>query len=148
VIILLLYLYYIYHIGREDPDQLPDVIVMIGERLRFNVGKLDYNELDPALTKPVIIAVGVGVALLIIIVIIVLIAYRRKSTESTRVLKNMQVRLQPVLRIRIHRIHMFLFGPPGSGSTFQRYESGSGSGSGSFHHHAKIVRKTLIPTIL
>jgi plexin A len=64
---------------------------MIGERLRFNVGKLDYNELDPALTKPVIIAVGVGVALLIIIVIIVLIAYRRKSTESTRVLKNMQV---------------------------------------------------------
>ncbi len=79
------------YIGREDPDQLPDVIVMIGERLRFNVGKLDYNELDPALTKPVIIAVGVGVALLIIIVIIVLIAYRRKSTESTRVLKNMQV---------------------------------------------------------
>ncbi len=39
-----------------------------------------------------------------------------------------------------------LFGPPGSGygSTCQRY----GSGSGSFYHHAKIVRKTLIPTIL
>ena len=35
-------------------------------------------------------------------------------------------------------------GPPGSGSTSQRY----GSGSGSFCHHAKIVRKTLIPTIL
>ncbi len=66
-----------------------------------------------------------------------------------------------VLRIRIRRIHMFLglpnpdslvrtsvadqpdphvFGPPGS--TSQRY------GSGSFCHHAKIVRKTLIPTIL
>ncbi len=30
----------------------------------------------------------------------------------------------------------------GSGSTSQRY------GSGSFYHHAKIVRKTLIPTIL
>jgi hypothetical protein len=42
-----------------------------------------------------------------------------------------------------------VFGPPGSGSTSQRYGSGSGScsGSGSFHHHAKIVRKTLIPTI-
>jgi hypothetical protein len=39
-----------------------------------------------------------------------------------------------------------VFGPPvsGSGSTSQRY----GSGSGSFYHHAKIVRKTLIPTIL
>jgi hypothetical protein len=32
-----------------------------------------------------------------------------------------------------------IFGPPGSGS---------GSGSGSFYHPAKIVRKTLIPTIL
>ncbi len=31
------------------------------------------------------------------------------------------------------------FGPPGSGSTSQRY----GSGSGSFYHHAKIVRKNL-----
>jgi hypothetical protein len=34
-----------------------------------------------------------------------------------------------------------VFGPPGSGSTSQRYGSGScsGSGSESFHHHAKIV---------
>jgi hypothetical protein len=41
-----------------------------------------------------------------------------------------------------------VFGPPrsGSGSTSQRY--GSGSGSGSFYHRAKIVRKTLIPSIL
>ncbi len=37
-----------------------------------------------------------------------------------------------------------VFKPPGSGSTSQRY----GSGSGSFYHHAKIVRKTLIPAIL
>jgi hypothetical protein len=43
-----------------------------------------------------------------------------------------------------------VFGPPGSGSgsTSQRYGSGSGLGSESFYHHAKIVRKTLIPTIL
>jgi hypothetical protein len=37
-----------------------------------------------------------------------------------------------------------VFGPPGSGSISQRY----GSGSGSFCHHAKIVRKTFMPTIL
>jgi hypothetical protein len=37
-----------------------------------------------------------------------------------------------------------VFGPPGSGSTSQRY----GSGSGSFYHHAKIVRKTFIHSIL
>jgi hypothetical protein len=41
-----------------------------------------------------------------------------------------------------------VFGPPGFGYTCQRYGSGSGSGSGSFYYHAKIVRKTLIPTIL
>jgi hypothetical protein len=35
-----------------------------------------------------------------------------------------------------------VFEPPGSGSIIQRY------GSGSFYHHAKIVRKTLIPIIL
>jgi hypothetical protein len=40
-----------------------------------------------------------------------------------------------------------VFGPPGSGSTNQRYGSGSGSCSGSFYHHAKIIRKTLIPTL-
>ncbi len=32
-----------------------------------------------------------------------------------------------------------VFGPPGSGSTSQRY----GSGSGSFYTHAKIVKKNL-----
>jgi hypothetical protein len=36
----------------------------------------------------------------------------------------------------------YVFGPPGSGSGCQRY------GSGSFYHQAKIVRKTLIPTVL
>ncbi len=43
-----------------------------------------------------------------------------------------------------------VFGPPGSGSgsSSQRYGSGSGSGSGSSYYHAKIVRKTLIPSIL
>jgi hypothetical protein len=36
----------------------------------------------------------------------------------------------------------YVFGPPGSGSVSQRYWSGS------FYHQAKIVRKTLIPTVL
>jgi hypothetical protein len=40
----------------------------------------------------------------------------------------------------------YVFGPPGYGSvsTSTRY----GSGSGSFHHQAKIVRKTLISSVL
>ncbi len=36
----------------------------------------------------------------------------------------------------------YVFGPPGSGSISQRY------GSGSLYHQAKIVGKTLIPTVL
>ncbi len=46
----------------------------------------------------------------------------------------------------------YVFGPPGSGfgSISTRYGSGygSGSGSGSFYDQAKIVRKTLIPTVM
>ncbi len=51
-------------------------------------------------------------------------------------------------RIRFRRIHVL--GSPGSGSIFQRYGSGSGTGSksGYFYYKAKIVGKTLIPTVL
>ncbi len=38
----------------------------------------------------------------------------------------------------------YVFGRPGSGSVSQRY----GSGSVSFYHQAKIVRKTLMSTVL
>jgi hypothetical protein len=38
----------------------------------------------------------------------------------------------------------YVLGPPGSGSISRR----SGSGSGSFYHQAKIVGKTLIPTVM
>ncbi len=37
-----------------------------------------------------------------------------------------------------------VFGHPGSRSTSQKY----GSGSEFFYHHAKIIRKPLIPSIL
>lgn len=87
--------------GKHDPNQLPDVVVMIGDRLKFNVGKLDYNESGTAaLAKPIIIAVGVGVGLLIIFVIVILIAYRRKSGENVRALKNMQEQMD-VLELRV-----------------------------------------------
>ncbi len=43
---------------------------------------------------------------------------------------------------------LHVFGPPGSGSGSTSQMYGSGSGSGTFYHHAKIVRKALIPTIL
>jgi hypothetical protein len=48
------------------------------------------------------------------------------------------------IRIRIHPQDPHVFGPPGSGSISQRF----GSGSGSFSPKARIVRKTLIFTVL
>ncbi len=41
-----------------------------------------------------------------------------------------------------------VYGPPGSWSESISQGYGSGSGSGSFHQQAKMVRKTLIPTVL
>jgi hypothetical protein len=42
----------------------------------------------------------------------------------------------------------YVFGPPGSGSGSVSRRYGSVSGSGPFYPQAKIVRKTLIPTVL
>ena len=61
--------------GTEDPNQLPDVVVMVGEKLRYRLGKLDYNEHDALIpTYLLIILIGLG-AVLIIITVFVLIAY-------------------------------------------------------------------------
>jgi hypothetical protein len=51
-----------------------------------------------------------------------------------------------VLRFKIRMV----FGPSGSwsGSVSQRYGSRFRSGSEPFYHHAKIVKKTSIPTVL
>ncbi len=78
----------------------------------------------------------------------------RYSSESGRKLNSwLIIKLINIAALRIRRIHMFLglldpdpyiFGPSGSGSISRRY----GFGSGSFYNQAKIVRTTLIPTVL
>lgn len=67
------------------------------------IGKLSYAspaELTGPLTKPALFGVVVGVALLLLVFIAFLIAYRRKSTESNRVLKNMQEQMD-ILELRV-----------------------------------------------
>ncbi|KFM60858.1 Plexin-A2, partial [Stegodyphus mimosarum] len=89
--------------GLPVPGQLPEVVVEVGDILKFPIGKLSYelpSSHDSALSKPVIIGVIVGGCILVIIVIIILIAYRQKSTESSRVLKNMQEQMD-VLELRV-----------------------------------------------
>ncbi|GFY60911.1 hypothetical protein TNIN_181314 [Trichonephila inaurata madagascariensis] len=89
--------------GKPDVNKIPEVVVEVGDHLKFTIGKLSYelpSSQDATLTKPVIIGVITGACILVVIVIIILIAYRRKSTESSRVLKNMQEQMD-VLELRV-----------------------------------------------
>jgi len=76
-----------------SPGDTPQVVVVVGGNLRFVIGKLSYESLNSGegqLPKSVIIGVTIGCGVLVFVFICVVIAYRRKSTESSRVLKNMQ----------------------------------------------------------
>ena len=86
--------------GQEDYDRLPDVVVLIGDNLEYRIGQLSYSLGEGQLPKPVLIGVAVGAGILLLIVIGILILYRRKSTESSRVLKNMQEQMD-VLELRV-----------------------------------------------
>ncbi|XP_043223857.1 plexin-A2-like isoform X2 [Amphibalanus amphitrite] len=89
--------------GQPTDEELPQVIVSIGSRLNYTIGRLSYAGLNPGggtLPQPVIIGVAVAAFLLVLAVIAILIAYKRKSSESSRVLKNMQEQMD-VLELRV-----------------------------------------------
>lgn len=74
-----------------------------GGKLKYIIGKLSYASpagLNGPLSKPALIGVIAGIVLLVLIFIAFLIAYRRKSTESNRVLKNMQEQMD-ILELRV-----------------------------------------------
>ncbi|XP_075218268.1 plexin A isoform X1 [Lycorma delicatula] len=86
-----------------NAHQLPEVVVIVGGTLKYTIGKLSYAspaELNGPLSKPALISVITGTILLLIIFVAFLIAYRRKSTESNRVLKNMQEQMD-ILELRV-----------------------------------------------
>ncbi|XP_043256480.1 plexin-A4 [Colletes gigas] len=88
--------------GLPNKQELPDVIVIVGGTLRYNIGKLSY-ELPAGLngpSKPALIGVIAAIVILVFVFIAFLIAYRRKSTESNRVLKNMQEQMD-ILELRV-----------------------------------------------
>jgi plexin A len=86
----------------SSSQELPDVIVTVGSSLKFNIGKLSYaqSEVNSPLTNPALFGGIIGMAIIVIIFIAFLIAYRRKSTESSRVLKNMQEQMD-ILELRV-----------------------------------------------
>ncbi|XP_055342712.1 plexin-A2-like [Paramacrobiotus metropolitanus] len=78
--------------GQARIGALPEVRVIITDRQNFTIGTLSYEPLAGAslFTTEVIIGISVGCGVLILIVIIFIILYRKKTNESSRVLKTMQ----------------------------------------------------------
>lgn len=73
----------------------------MGEHLSYMIGRLHYDHLSVGdLPQKVMYLMIAGGCCLLVIFIIILIAYRRKSTESNRVLKNMQEQMD-VLELRV-----------------------------------------------
>lgn len=89
--------------GQLDDNQLPDVIVTVGNSLNFTIGKLSYDSygvLESDLSKSIFAMLIVGATFLMLIVVLILIAYKRKANESNRVVKTMQEQMD-VLEMKV-----------------------------------------------
>ncbi|CAH0391887.1 unnamed protein product [Bemisia tabaci] len=89
--------------GQPNAQELPEVVVIVGGSLRYHIGKLNYaspTAINSPLTKPALFGGVAVIVVLLIIFVAFLIAYRRKSTESNRVLKNMQEQMD-ILELRV-----------------------------------------------
>jgi plexin A len=85
----------------EGVDDM-DVVVKIGTKLVFFIGKLSYAQPTPFanLGKHSIILIFIAITIVIIFIIGLLIAYKKKTSESNRVLKNMQEQMD-ILELRV-----------------------------------------------
>jgi plexin A len=82
-------------------DDMP-VIVKIGPTLEFDIGILSYAQptLLNNLGKHTLIMITVAIIIVIVFIIGLLIAYKKKTSESNRVLKNMQEQMD-ILELRV-----------------------------------------------
>lgn len=89
--------------GQEVVDILPKVVVIVGGALNFTIGNLSYSSpqgLNGSIPTSTLIGVTGICVVVVFIFVAFLIAYRRKSTESNRVLKNMQEQMD-ILELRV-----------------------------------------------
>lgn len=89
--------------GEVNGEVLPEVVVIVGGSLKFNIGSLSYSSpqgINASFSKPVVYFVCVVAVVIVIVFVVFLIAYRRKSTENNRVLKNMQEQMD-ILELRV-----------------------------------------------
>lgn len=89
--------------GQLDNNQLPDVVVTVGNSLNFTIGKISYDSYDGFegfLSRSILLIIIVGTCFLMLVVVVILIAYRRKASESSRVVKTMQEQMD-VLEMKV-----------------------------------------------
>lgn len=89
--------------GQLDDQSPPSVVVIVGGKLRYNIGNIIYSSSNQGindLSKPALFGIIGTIVLLLFIFIAFLIAYKRKSTENNRVLKNMQEQMD-ILELRV-----------------------------------------------
>lgn len=82
-------------------DDMP-IIVKIGQTLEFDIGVLSYAQptLLNNLGKHTLIMITIAIAIVIVFIIALLIAYKKKTSESNRVLRNMQEQMD-ILELRV-----------------------------------------------
>lgn len=91
-----------YPYNKNLPN-LPEVIVSFGGNHNITLGLLSYELPSGQISdipKPLLYLILFSSLVLIVIVIIILIAYKRKSNESSRVLKTIQEQMD-VLELRV-----------------------------------------------
>lgn len=79
-----------------------NVVVKIGQSLEFNIGVLSYAQpsfLD-GIGRHALILITIAISVVIVFIIVLLVAYRKKTNESNRVLKNMQEQMD-ILELRV-----------------------------------------------
>uniref|UniRef100_A0A1B0CEW4 Sema domain-containing protein n=1 Tax=Lutzomyia longipalpis TaxID=7200 RepID=A0A1B0CEW4_LUTLO len=82
--------------------EAPHVVVRVGHNLHFQIGILSYASPNfiHGVTKNILAVVGAIVAIVLIIFVGLVVAYRKKTSESNRVLKNMQEQMD-ILELRV-----------------------------------------------
>lgn len=84
-------------------DGTPLVTVKVGNNLSYNIGRLTYSSAAFSISNlgNNIVFFGLaGIALVFFVIIGLLVAYKKKTSESNRVLKNMQEQMD-ILELRV-----------------------------------------------
>lgn len=87
---------------QQTRQEAAEVVVHVGRGLRYPIGVLSYTQptLLTGLGRHALWAAVCGAIFLVAIFICLLIAYRKKTSESNRVLKNMQEQMD-ILELRV-----------------------------------------------